>query len=187
MGWIDELLEHEMKQLKSVDKPQESGRGRIRGRTASGKPNPIDVHVGGRLRERRTLLGMSQTALAEAIGLTFQQVQKYESGANRMGASRLFEMATVLDVDIEYFFDGMSDDVAKSSPRQIMNRDTDPDVSEERNPMLRRETLELVRAFYRFPTTEMREQFTNLTQLLSADEAEAEAKKGKRKPRAKRT
>lgn len=169
---------------------QETGRGRIRGRTASGKPNPVDVHVGGRLRERRTLLGMSQTALAEAIGLTFQQVQKYESGANRMGASRLFEMSTVLDVDISYFFEGMSDDVAKSSPRQIMNRETDPDVSESRNPMLRRETLELVRAFYRFPTTEMREQFTNLTQLLSAEEkAEAAGEDGgkKRRGRPKRS
>ncbi|MRG73681.1 helix-turn-helix domain-containing protein [Alphaproteobacteria bacterium HT1-32] len=174
-----------MKNKKSAEKVvAETGRGRIRGRTASGKPNPVDVHVGGRLRERRTLLGMSQTSLADSIGLTFQQVQKYESGANRMGASRLFEMATVLDTDISYFFEGMSDDVAASSPRQIMDRETDPEVEETRNPMLRRETLELVRAFYKFPTTEMREQFTNLTQLLSAEEKALKAAKTKRKSKA---
>ena len=67
------------------------------GRMASkGFPNPIDVHVGSRIRLRRTLLGMSQERLAEAIGLTFQQVQKYERGANRVGSSRLFDLARVL-------------------------------------------------------------------------------------------
>ena len=72
------------------------------GRMASkGFPNPIDVHVGQRIRQRRTLLGMSQEKLAEAIGLTFQQVQKYERGANRVGSSRLFDLARVLDVPIE--------------------------------------------------------------------------------------
>ena len=69
------------------------------GRMASkGFPNPIDVHVGQRIRQRRTLLGMSQEKLAEAIGLTFQQVQKYERGANRVGSSRLFDLARVLEV-----------------------------------------------------------------------------------------
>ncbi|MGF1608006.1 MAG: helix-turn-helix domain-containing protein, partial [Kiloniellales bacterium] len=62
-----------------------------------GKPNPVDVHVGSRVRLRRTLLGLSQEKLGEAIGLTFQQVQKYERGANRIGASRLFDLSRVLD------------------------------------------------------------------------------------------
>ncbi len=79
------------------------------GRMASkGFPNPIDVHVGARIRLRRTLLGISQVALAEAIGLTFQQVQKYEKGVNRVSASRLVDLANALDVSIPYFFDEMS-------------------------------------------------------------------------------
>ena len=82
----------------------------------TGVPNPVDVHVGARLRVRRTLLGMSQTMLGEAIGLTFQQVQKYESGANRISASRLFDLSRLLDVPIQYFFDDMPTAVAASSP-----------------------------------------------------------------------
>src|SRR6266851_4174111 len=76
----------------------------VRRRQKSDKPNPVDVHVGSRVRLRRTLLGLSQEKLGEAIGLTFQQVQKYERGANRIGASRLHELGTVLDVPVEFFF-----------------------------------------------------------------------------------
>src|SRR6202795_4424277 len=72
-----------------------------------GRPSPIDVHVGSRVRLRRTLLGMSQERLGEALGLTFQQVQKYERGVNRVGASRLFDLSRVLDVPISFFFDDM--------------------------------------------------------------------------------
>ena len=89
------------------------GRGRGRGRSPTGKPNPIDIHVGSRIRLRRTLLGMSQQKLGEAIGLTFQQVQKYERGANRVGSSRMFELARVLDVPISYFFEEMGSDTAQ--------------------------------------------------------------------------
>src|SRR3954463_9950619 len=73
------------------------------------RPSPIDVHVGGRVRLRRTLLGMSQEKLGDALGLTFQQVQKYERGVNRIGASRLFDLSRVLDVPIGFFFDDMPD------------------------------------------------------------------------------
>src|ERR1041385_1972302 len=96
------------------------------GRTASqGNPNPVDVHVGARVRLRRTLLGMSQEKLGDAIGLTFQQVQTYERGANRIGASRLYDLSRVLDVPVSYFFEefgetspssGMSE--ASSEPYQ---------------------------------------------------------------------
>src|ERR1700685_3645842 len=72
-----------------------------------GRPSPIDVHVGSRVRLRRTLLGMSQEKLGNAVGLTFQQIQKYERGANRIGASRLFDMSRVLDVPVQFFFDDM--------------------------------------------------------------------------------
>src|SRR5215207_2583556 len=75
------------------------------GRAKSDKPNPIDVQVGSRVRLRRNMLGLSQEKLGEAIGLTFQQVQKYERGANRIGASRLHQLSQVLDVPVSFFFD----------------------------------------------------------------------------------
>src|SRR5260370_738995 len=71
------------------------------------RSHPVDVHVGARMRQRRTLLGMSQEKLGTAVGLTFQQIQKYERGSNRIGSSRLFEFAKVLDVPVSYFFDEM--------------------------------------------------------------------------------
>src|SRR5919202_3460683 len=70
------------------------------------RPNPIDIHVGSRVRLRRMLLGMSQEKLGEHLGLTFQQVQKYEKGINRIGASRLFDLANVLSVPIQFFYEG---------------------------------------------------------------------------------
>ena len=76
------------------------------------RPSPIDIHVGGRIRLRRTLMGMSQERLGEALGLTFQQVQKYERGVNRVGASRLFDLSRVLDVSISFFFDDMPEPIA---------------------------------------------------------------------------
>ena len=82
----------------------------------TGIPSPVDVHVGARLRQRRTLLGMNQTKLGEAIGLTFQQGQKYEKGTNRISASRLYALSGTLDVPIEYFFSDMPTAVAASSP-----------------------------------------------------------------------
>ncbi len=90
-----------------------------RGRTADGSPNPIDVYVGARVKMRRTLLGMSQEKLGEAIGLTFQQVQKYERGLNRISASRLFDISKVLEVPIGFFFEEMDDQVAELSPRML--------------------------------------------------------------------
>ena len=71
------------------------------------RSHPVDVHVGLRMRQRRTLLAMSQTKLGDAVGLSFQQIQKYERGSNRIGSSRLFEFAKVLDVAVSYFFDEM--------------------------------------------------------------------------------
>ncbi len=78
----------------------------------SGKRHPVDVHVGGRVKQRRKLLGMTQTDLGDALGLSFQQVQKNERGVNRIGASRLCELSRVLDVPIIYFFEGMPPEVA---------------------------------------------------------------------------
>lgn len=137
-----------------------------RGRTPSGKPNPVDVHVGARIRLRRTLLGMSQESLGEAIGLTFQQVQKYERGANRVGASRLWDLSRVLDVPVSYFFDDMDDGVSNLSPRHIRGAIDEPREARDADPLTRRETLELVRAYYRIPSPQVRRRVFELTKTL---------------------
>jgi len=132
-----------------------------------GFPNPIDVHVGGRIRLRRTLLGMSQEKLGEAIGLTFQQVQKYERGANRVGSSRLFDLSRVLDVPVSYFFDEMAPGVQEKSPSKLMGLATPPAVDYEPDPMARRETLELVRAYYKIVDPAVRKRVFELTKSLA--------------------
>jgi transcriptional regulator with XRE-family HTH domain len=141
-------------------------RGRRASSTGTGKPNPVDVHVGSRVRLRRTLLGMSQEKLGDAIGLTFQQVQKYERGANRIGASRLFDVARVLEVPVSFFFDEMSEDVAARSPSQITS-ESEPLEEAELDPMIKRETLELVRAYYRIRDPLVRKRLFEMTKSLA--------------------
>lgn len=143
-----------------------------RGRKSSGRmaslgfPNPIDVHVGQRIRQRRTLLGMSQEKLGEAIGLTFQQVQKYERGANRVGSSRLFDLARVLDVPVTYFFDEMSTSTASKSPSRLRGLAEPKPEPFEPDPLAKRETLELVRAYYRIADPQARKRLFELTKAL---------------------
>lgn len=126
-----------------------------RGRTPQGEPNPIDVHVGNRIRLRRTLLGLSQEKLASLLGLTFQQVQKYERGMNRVGASRLWDIGKVLEVPIGFFYEDMDKEVANQSPRMFSIPDSTPtELAEEKgtmdlDPMHRQETIELVKAYYK--------------------------------------
>ena len=143
-----------------------SSDGRRR-RQKSDKPNPIDVHVGSRVRLRRTLLGMSQERLGEAIGLTFQQVQKYERGANRVGASRLYDLSRVLDVPVSYFFEEISSDVASAADARRGGLDEAPSPSYEPDPMMRRETLELVRAYYRIGDPQVRRRLFDLTKAIA--------------------
>lgn len=126
-----------------------------RGRTPQGEPNPVDVHVGNRIRLRRTLLGLSQEKLASLLGLTFQQVQKYERGMNRVGASRLWDIGKVLEVPIGFFYEDMDKEVANQSPRMFSIPDGTPaELAEEESmvdldPMHRKETIELVKAYYK--------------------------------------
>lgn len=147
-----------------------SHRGSSRGRLPSGLPNPVDIHVGARVRLRRTLLGMSQEKLGESIGLTFQQVQKYERGANRIGASRLFDLSRVLDVPVSFFFDDMAETVQDSSPvavaRGTVGLAEEP-VGFEADPMTRRETLELVRAYYSIVDPQVRKRVYELAKALA--------------------
>ena len=139
-----------------------------RGRSDRGVPNPIDVHVGGRVRLRRTLLGMSQEKLGEAIGLPHQQVAKYERGSNRIGASRLFDLARVLDVPVGFFFDDMSDDVAARSPGQSKGAKGEA-VDVGRNPMAKRETMELVRAYYKINDSVVRKRLFEMVKAVAVD------------------
>lgn len=130
------------------------------------RPHPVDVHVGSRVRLRRTLLGMSQEKLGEAIGLTFQQVQKYERGANRIGSSRLFELSRILDVPVSFFFDDMPGGVAASSyVGGIAEGATDE--YEAGDPMSKRETLELVRAYYKINEAGVRKRLFELAKALA--------------------
>ena len=139
-----------------------------RRRLKSDKPNPIDVHVGSRVRLRRTLLGMSQEKLGEAIGLTFQQVQKYERGANRVGASRLYDLSRVLDVPVSYFFEEMASDVASAAEARLGGMSEEvPSPAYEADPMMRRETLELVRAYYKIADPQVRRRLFDLTKAIA--------------------
>ena len=136
------------------------------------RPSPIDVHVGSRIRLRRTLLGMSQERLGDQLGLTFQQVQKYERGINRVGASRLFDLARVLDVPISFFFDDMPDGLAGSigggSRRALGMADAQDAFGDD--TMTRRETLELVRAYYRITDPAVRKRVFDLIKSMGPGE-----------------
>jgi len=115
-------------------------------------PHPIDIHVGHRLRLRRTMLGMSQERLAAGLGLTFQQVQKYERGLNRIVASRLYRMGQVLDVPVSYFFEGLPETTDDNGDATLA---------------VRRETLEMVRAFHRIGDALARRRLFELTKRIA--------------------
>ncbi|MCH1426201.1 MAG: helix-turn-helix domain-containing protein [Alphaproteobacteria bacterium] len=131
--------------------------------------NAIDMHVGKRVRLRRTLLGMSQEQLGTELNITFQQLQKYERGGNRISASRLWDIGQILDVPISYFFDDMSQDTMKRSPRRIgrggevINQHGD----QMRDPMARRETLELVRTYYTIEKPIVRKRILEMVKSIA--------------------
>ena len=127
-------------------------------------PNPIDIHVGARVRLRRTLLGMSQEKLGEALRLTFQQIQKYERGVNRIGSSRLYQLSKILDVPISFFFEDMPPLDARAQPG--ITADSVPSL--EYDPMAKRETLELVRAYYRISEPAVRKRVFELAKSIAA-------------------
>jgi transcriptional regulator with XRE-family HTH domain len=133
----------------------------------TGKPNPVDIQVGGRVRLRRTLLGLSQEKLGEAVGLSFQQIQKYERGANRISASRLHAISHVLEVSVPFFFEDMPPEItgkggkSASGPAEGIQEGFAPD------PLAKRETLELVRAYYRIKDPSVRKRLYDLVKSLS--------------------
>ena len=126
------------------------------------RPNPVVVHVGKRVRLRRTLLGMSQTKLGDALKLTFQQVQKYENGSNRIGASRLYQVSQILGVPVSYFFDEMDQltAVANENAPSAASGGTPSDL------VAKRETLELVRAYYRIVNPKVRRGIVDMIRAI---------------------
>lgn len=135
-----------------------------RPRSASEAPNPVDIHVGAKVKTRRITLGLSQEELADAIGLTFQQVQKYERGTNRISASRLYQIAKALKVPIEFFFDGASNARAKATGF-AESKQQSPYGSPE-DIMARRDTLELVRAYTEIEDPALKKQLLMMAKTM---------------------
>ena len=132
------------------------------------RPSSVDAHVGERVRLRRKLLGMTLTDLGDALGLCFQQVQKYERGADRISASRLCELSRVLDVPIIYFFEDMPPEVAAISPATKRRGKAKKLPGYEPDLMVKRETLELVRAYYKIEDADVRKGVYQLTKAMGA-------------------
>lgn len=116
----------------------------------------VDVHVGKRVRHRRWLIGMTQQQLAEQVGIKFQQIQKYETGANRISASRLWDIAEALDVPVSFFFEGLEESEKESSGKKSVPADLMGD----------KEALDLVRSYYAIPENQRRRLF-ELARVLS--------------------
>lgn len=130
-------------------------------------PHPADIHVGKRLRLRRTILGLSQEAIGNAIGVTFQQVQKYERGVNRMGSSRLFEFSKILSVPVSYFFEEMEKEKGAVTHNAAGVAEDAPSFEHEK--MSSRETLEMMRAYYRITDSHVRKRVFELIKSLADD------------------
>jgi len=136
------------------------------------RPSPIDIHVGGRIRLRRTLLQMSQERLGDALGLTFQQVQKYERGANRVGASRLFNLSRVLDVPVSFFFDDMPASCGSGGGTRMPAMQAGGFAEAQEgfgapdDLFSRKETVDLVRAYYRITEQPVRKRVLDLIKSM---------------------
>jgi transcriptional regulator with XRE-family HTH domain len=128
-------------------------------------PNPVDKHVGGRVRMRRMMLDMSQEKLGDALGLTFQQVQKYENGANRVSASRLQHISDILGVPVPFFFEG-----APHGPGQIKSKGTAPSPAYVTEFLASSDGPALTKAFTRIQEPELRRRIVRLVEEIAGDD-----------------
>jgi transcriptional regulator with XRE-family HTH domain len=126
------------------------------------KPDPIDIHVGSRVRLRRALLGMSQEKLGNALGLTFQQIQKYERGANRIGSSRLFKLSKTLDVPASFFFEEISEETERNA-KGLLDQKSQMFETEQ---LLRHKPLELVRGYYRITDPKVKKRMLEFVKAV---------------------
>lgn len=134
-------------------------------------PNPIDKHVGSRVRMRRMMLGMSQEKLGDALGLTFQQVQKYEKGTNRIGASRLQQISHILQVPVAFFFEG-APHVANMPEMGSMAEAPSPAYVSDF--LATSDGLSLTKAFMRIPDAKLRRRIVDLVEQIAGEETEKE-------------
>ncbi|MHA1540377.1 MAG: helix-turn-helix domain-containing protein [Alphaproteobacteria bacterium] len=128
-------------------------------------PNPVDLYVGARLRMRRVFLDISQEKLSDAIGITFQQIQKYEKGTNRVSASRIYELSKALDVDISYFFEDFDESALKDG--KLLES---PAMSLDIDIMERKETFDIVKNYYKISNLKVRKKITELLKSLAESE-----------------
>ncbi len=131
------------------------------------KPNPIDVHVGSRIRLRRNMLGFSQERLGESLGITFQQIQKYEKGTNRVGASRLQAIASILNTPVSFFFEGAPEEGDTGAAGRLAEEGT-PFVTDFLNSS---EGIQLNRAFVKISDPKVRRKVLELVKALAAEPA----------------
>ena len=137
-----------------------------------GSAEPVDKHVGKRLRIRRSLLGLSQEKLAEQVGVTFQQIQKYERGANRVSSSKLFQFSKILGVPVDYFFDEMDKNLDPHGADLGLSDNAQDSFGDEENEdiMQRKETIKLVRAYYNITDKNARQDILRLMKTISKTE-----------------
>jgi len=152
--------------VKKTIKRAPKGQGK---RPAKGSSDPLDKYVGTRIRARRLGVGWSQTKLGEAVGVTFQQVQKYENGANRIGASNLFKASKALGVNVADFYEGMPEGLWKLSARRSKGL-ADPGVLLAHDPKNSREGVELARSYFRIADVKVRRRLFQFIKSLAASE-----------------
>jgi transcriptional regulator with XRE-family HTH domain len=136
-------------------------------RKTKGTPDPVDIHVGQRLRVRRSLLGLSQEKLAESIGLTFQQIQKYERGMNRISAGRLYQFSKILDVPVTYFYDQLGNAAKTYSSANYGLADNHQEEFSAGDLMQNKETLDLIRAYYTIDNPEIRKDILKFVKSMA--------------------
>lgn len=136
----------------------------------TGAKNPIDAYVGQKIKERRALVGVSQTVLATKLGITFQQVQKYEKGANRVGSSRLYEIAQILDVPLQSFFEGVEDVVTKKNMKKADKNATDPSVKKAEEFAASTTGAEIMKAFGSIEDPKVKKRLVALVKGVAEDQ-----------------
>lgn len=135
--------------------------------------NPIDAYVGAQIKQRRTTVGMSQTVLANKLGITFQQVQKYEKGANRVGSSRLYEISEILNVPIQSFFEGVEDVIAGDNVKTADVRTKDSTLAKFETFISSPSGVDMIKAFVEINDPAVRKQITSLVKSVSSAPQEA--------------
>lgn len=132
---------------------------------STANPHPVDIHVGRRLRSQRMLKGLSQEKLAESLGITFQQVQKYENGTNRLSASRLFLVSRALDVNFSYFVEGLSAEV--EAPQVLQAAEPKPEMGDAASLLNSRDSIDLMRAYQKIQDPAARKQLVEIARNLA--------------------